>query len=80
MQDQKPLYNPLNKEFSYEILDDNNQAHTHTIPSYDTAYFDPPVYEIMKTHLKDAIKNDRNVGLYELEVEAQIEKEIKGEL
>ena len=74
------LFNPLSSDFSYIILNDKNEPITYTIPAFDSAYFDSSVYEIMKKHLLDAVKNERNIGLYEEEKEKAILKEITGEL
>ena len=76
----KALYNPLNKDFSYEILDDNNKPHTLFILSHEIAYFEDSEAAFMEKHLIDEIKNDREIGLISEAELNEIKKEINVEL
>lgn len=72
----KPLFNPLDHEFSYEILDNNNQPVMYIMPSLEISYFEEHIYPIMKKHLIDVISNERELGLYDMEKLKQIESEV----
>ena len=73
----KPLYNPLPYDFTYELFNDDNEIVSHTIHSLEIEYYESSTYDFLKKHLIDAISNDRELGLYDMEGLAQIKKEIE---
>lgn len=73
----KSLYNPLSNDFTYELFNDDNEAVSYTIHSLEIEFYESPVYDLLKKHLIDAISNDRELGLYDMEGLAQIKKEIE---
>lgn len=79
MENELPLYNPLDIGVSYDIFDDNNTSNTFTIPSHEIAYFPPHIYKLMEKELINAIINERDLGLNEVyneEFMNEIRKEI----
>lgn len=72
----KLLYNPLDHDFTLELLNDENEAVTYTINSLDIARFEPHIYSRMEKHLTDMIANERELGLYDTKGLAKIKEEI----
>lgn len=59
IQDQKPLYNPLNRKVEFEWNDDQDQTHTITFESTAITYVPEQQYEFSKRRLADAVWIDR---------------------
>ena len=72
----RSLYNPLKKDFTYEILDDDNNPRSLLMKSHEITYFDDFEGNFMEKHLIDEIKNQRGIGLISEEELNDIKKEI----
>lgn len=71
------LFNPLNKDVTFEFRDDDNTPEIVVMRSLQLSTFPTYKANIAKKHLIDAIVNERKLGIVSAEERSEIEKEIQ---
>jgi len=72
------IFNPLDKDFSYEYRDDSNNYHTVTLVQGENRDFPAWLADRLIIHITDEYLNERKRGITTPEERAEIEVIIRG--